>query len=408
MANYSDFTQVSGESQRAGARAWARPKTPYDRYMEEEGLPLYRGIGIYDTRELPRTDWKRMGGKGSFIQLDGTDNKTGMYSLEIPSAGTTNPERHLYDEVFYVVEGRGSTEVWQEGSTKKHTFEWQAGGLFAIPMNVTHRLVNASSSPAILIGGTTAPSAFNTYGNSGFIFNCDYAFTDRYKGEDDYYRPKDDLKADPRMSRAMRVTNIIPDIATCDLPLDNQRSPGYRRVVPHMASGQFGMFVGEHSTGRYAMAHRAPGPGSAVLICIRGKGYTVTWPVEDGTHPWESGKGEVVEKQEYVAGGMVASNPGGTGWFHAHYGIAKEPLRLLVYSGANDSQVPVGRPDQLEVSGNQPIEQGGRTITYFKEDPYVREYYTKRLEAEGAQNTMPNWIYDREMDTEHVLAVGGP
>ena len=37
-----------------------------------------------------------------------------MYILEVPSGGVTNPESHIYDEFFLVIEGRGTTEVWRK------------------------------------------------------------------------------------------------------------------------------------------------------------------------------------------------------------------------------------------------------------------------------------------------------
>ncbi len=89
--------------------------------------------------------WARLGGRGSYIQLYGTEGLWGMYVVEIPGAGALNAERHLYEKVVLVVEGRGSTEVWQEGQTKRHSFEWQRGSLFTIPLNAFHRFVNAAS-----------------------------------------------------------------------------------------------------------------------------------------------------------------------------------------------------------------------------------------------------------------------
>ena len=61
------------------------------------------------------------------------------------------------DEIVYVLEGRGSTEVWAEGDSRKQTFEWQAGSTFSPPLNTWHQLVNAASSPALLLGVTNAP-----------------------------------------------------------------------------------------------------------------------------------------------------------------------------------------------------------------------------------------------------------
>ena len=96
------------------------------------------------------TPWKRLGGRGSYIQLYGTEGLWGLYVVEVPAAGALNVERHLYEKIVLVVEGRGSTEVWQEGQSKRHAFEWQKGSLFTIPLNAFHRFVNAASSPALL------------------------------------------------------------------------------------------------------------------------------------------------------------------------------------------------------------------------------------------------------------------
>ena len=155
--------------------------------------------------------------------------------VEIPGAGALNVERHLYEKVVLVVEGRGSTEVWQEGQTKRHIFEWQKGSLFTIPLNAFHRFINAASRPALLLCGTTAPNVMNLIDNPGFIFDCPHAFTERFSGADDFFKPRDDVEPDPIRGLAMRRTNFIPDIVNSELPLDNRRSPGYRRVEPAMA-----------------------------------------------------------------------------------------------------------------------------------------------------------------------------
>ena len=219
----------------AGFGKFKRQPLPYDRFMEAEGVPCYRGIGVRKVQDLPLVPWKRLGGRGSFIQLYGTEGLWGMYVVEVPGAGALNVERHLYEKVVLVVEGRGTTEVWQEGQNKRHVFEWQKGSLFAIPLNAYHRIINAGSAPALLLCGTTAPNVMNVIDNLDFIFDCPYTFSERFSGAEDFFKPKDDLEPDPIRGLAMRRTNLIPDIVNCDLPLDNRRSPGYRRVEPAMA-----------------------------------------------------------------------------------------------------------------------------------------------------------------------------
>src|SRR5688572_4155974 len=89
----SVFQAPVGDEQRAGTKMWKKLTSPYDRFMEEEGIPVFRGLGVRDVRELPRSDWKRLGGKGSFIQFDGTDGIHGMYVVEIPGGQALNAER---------------------------------------------------------------------------------------------------------------------------------------------------------------------------------------------------------------------------------------------------------------------------------------------------------------------------
>src|SRR5207302_1341653 len=94
-----------------------------------------------------------------FIQLYGTEGKWGCYVVEVPGAGALNPERHMYEEIMVVVEGRGTTEIWTDDQKKPHTFEWQRGSMFSIPLNCWHRIINAASSRAWPTTCSTASSA---------------------------------------------------------------------------------------------------------------------------------------------------------------------------------------------------------------------------------------------------------
>ena len=273
---------------RAGFGKFGRPKTPYDKFMESEGIPVFRDIGVSKVQNLPLAPWKRTGGRGTYIQLHGTEGKWGCYVVEVPGAGALNPEKHIYEEIYFVVEGRGTTEVWLDGDNKRHVFEWQKGSLFSIPVNAMHRIVNASSAPALLLAGTTAPNLMNLINNVGAVFDYPYQFRDRFSGADDFYKYKDDIEPDPVRGLAMRRTNFVPDIVNCDLPLDNRRSPGFRRVEPFMTGNTFYLWIGQHENGRYSKAHAHT--SAAVLICIKGKGYTYTWPERNGVTPWKDGK----------------------------------------------------------------------------------------------------------------------
>lgn len=390
MAKTSDNFHEPQAGELAGNTKWKRPPTGYEKYMQEEGIAIYRGIGVRDTRDLPLKPWKRLNGRGTFLCLEGLAGLKGMYVVEVPAAGALTPERHVYDEFFYVVEGRGSTEIWREGSAKKQLFEWQAGSLFNAPTNTWHRLVNATSSPALILVSNNAPPIMDLFQNRKFVFDNPFEFTDRYDESADFFKARDDLIPHPVNRRAVRRTNLFPDIVNCELPLDNQRSPGYRRIEPGWSGygDDHTGFISEHRSGRYSKAHYHQ--SGAVLVCLKGKGYTVNWLREYGTHPWESGNGAAVRKQEYIPGGLVAAAPGGGDWFHQHFGIGKEPLRILNFWGGPRPQIREGKAGDEIISGNLNIEQGGRSIDYPLEDPHVRKTFKEALAKEGVEFTMPD------------------
>jgi hypothetical protein len=383
----------SGEN--AGLGKFGRPQMPYDRFMEAEGIPCYRDIGVRTVLDLPLQPWKRLGGRGSYIQLFGTEGLWGSYVVEVPAGGALNIEKHMYEKVVFVVDGRGSTEVWT-ASAKKQTFEWQRGSCFSIPLNASHRFVNATNSPALLYCGTTAPNVMNLFDHVNFIFDNDFSFSDRYSGNDDFFKSVEDVEPDPVRGLAMRRTNFIPDLVNCELPLDNRRSPGYRRVEPHMAGNRFYFWIGQHETGRYSKAHKHM--SAAVLLCLKGKGYTYTWPAELGMTPWKDGCADRVKQQNYEYGGLVSAAPMSGDWFHQHFGISKDPLRVSAWHGPNNQRArKAGVPGEALMDyGAIDLKKGGSAIPYCDEDPFLREEFARRLSEEGVSSRMKEEFYKDE------------
>ncbi|MFC2056682.1 cupin domain-containing protein [Chloroflexota bacterium] len=207
----------------------------YEEWMQKEGIPLYESFGgVEDITELPRQPWARMGGSGTFIQLEGTKQAGKLlYVVEIPAGGALEPEKHLYDELIYILRGRGLSEVWHEGQSKR-TFEWGEGSLFAIPTNAWHRLVNGGGEPAIFFAVTNAPVVMETFRSTEFVFNSDYKFTDRYTGQADYF-----LAGEKRYKeRAVTAweTNFVPDVRTAFLDDMFQKVAGGQLTSFKMAS----------------------------------------------------------------------------------------------------------------------------------------------------------------------------
>ena len=399
------YQEPTGE-QRAGWRnddglAWfKRLATAWETFLDEEGLPVFKGVGVRDSRDLPRADWPRIGGKATFIQLIGTNNDTGMFVVEVAPGTSLKPQKHMYEERWVALAGDGSIEVWKEGSSARTSFEWHQWTAFSIPLNAWFRIENRGTSPAILIAANTAPRAMNTYANKEFIFENPFVFTDRFGGNlEDYWKANTEYEPQPVRGRAMVRSNLIPDISRIHLPLDNNRGPGHRWLAPNMTGNtQLQEWIAEYPSGRYAKAHAHA--AGAVLLCLGGKGYSMTWPRDTaGVTPWADGKADLVKSQDYIPGGLISAAPGPSNWFHQHFAYGQDPMRFFLFTGnvpgANDSRVDRSEEREGEniQAGLTDITQGGRAIPYFMEDPYIRTLFEQKLTEEGATLTMPPEVY---------------
>jgi hypothetical protein len=258
-------------------------------------------------------------------------------------------------------------------------------------MNAWHRLVNATSGGALLLAGTTAPNVLNMINSVDAVFNNPFVFRDRFSGADDFFKPKDDIEPDPVRGLAMRRTNFIPDIVNCDLPLDNRRSPGWRRVEPFMTNNAFYFWIGQHEQGRYSKGHAHT--SAAVLICVKGKGYTYTWPERLGVTPWKDGRAGEVKRVDYEPVGMVSAAPGGARWYHQHFSGSKDPLRLTAWFGPHNPGRDPGPPGEKHIDyTGMDIPEGGTSIPYWMEDPYIRAEYEATLKKNEVPSRMdPGW-----------------
>ena len=98
------------------AKKFATEKdTPYARWVRGEGLDIISAHYVPNLQTAPLKPWPRRGGSGVFINHDASRTSNDCYVCEIPSGGKLAPQRQLFEEMIYVLRGRGSTTVWNDG-----------------------------------------------------------------------------------------------------------------------------------------------------------------------------------------------------------------------------------------------------------------------------------------------------
>ena len=335
-------------------------KTPYELWQETEGVPVYKGLDIEDLRMLPLVPWKRKGALGAFINLLGAGRSCDAYACEIPPKGETRPERYLFEELIYVVRGRGATTVWNEGG-RKQTFEWQEGSMFSAPLNTWRQHFNVQGDePARFVALTDAPVIINRFRNLDFILNNDFTFSDRFSGEDGYFSGKG------REVESHRTwdSNFIADIPGFRLKEHSARGQGARGILLHFSANTISAHIEEYPVGSYPRAHWH-GPGAHILI-LSGEGYSFMW---------ESGKPR--QRIDWRPGSLFVPP---AKWFHQHFNPGKEPARYLALK-------PWGFTYQVEdlVKTLEVEAAGGTQIDYKDQDPEIHETFVKECANRGVE-----------------------
>ena len=152
----------------------------YHEFQKKEGIPVYTGFYFNDLARLEVKPWARMGGLGAFVNLLGEETLSGNYLCEIPTGESLKPQRHMYEELVYVLSGRGATTYWTHEGGPKRTFEWKEQSLFALPSNMAYQHFNGDENkPAKLFAKTTLPGLLQYFRSKKFIFENEFVF--KYK-----------------------------------------------------------------------------------------------------------------------------------------------------------------------------------------------------------------------------------
>ncbi|TMG93100.1 MAG: cupin domain-containing protein [Betaproteobacteria bacterium] len=206
-------------------------ETPYTRWVKNEGLEIISGLHVPDLHTVELKPWPRRGGRGVFINHDASRTSNDCYVCEISPGKELAPQRQLFEEMIYVLDGRGSTAVWNDAGQRVQ-FEWKAGAIFAIPLNASHQHFNGSGKePVRYVAVTNAPPVMNLYGDVDFVFGTKYDFRERFGGEPNYFANKGEQRG------LLLDTNFVADAVNLPLVAANERGAGGGHIRFSMAKG---------------------------------------------------------------------------------------------------------------------------------------------------------------------------
>jgi len=185
---------------------------------------VFRDIGVSKVQNLPLAPWKRTGGRGSYIQLHGTEGKWGQLRHRGAGRRRAQPrEAHLRGDLFRRRRPRHH-EVWLDNDSKRHVFEWQKGSLFSIPGErlAPHRQRLVGASAVARRHHRAEPDEPDQQRRRDL--RLPVSVRDRFSGADGLLQVQDDIEPDPCAgSRCGAPTRARH--RQLRLPLDNRRSP---------------------------------------------------------------------------------------------------------------------------------------------------------------------------------------
>jgi len=344
-------------SQELASKFATEKETPYLRWVRDEGLDIISAHYVPNLRTVALKPWARRGGAGVFINHEASRTSNDCYVCEVPPGGKLAPQRQLYEEMILILEGRGSTSVWNDAG-KRITFEWKAGAMFAIPLNCWHQHFNGSGQEAArYVGVTNAPAVMNMYDDANFVFNSSFDFKNRFAGEPDYFTPKSEKNG------FLLVTNFVPDAVNLPLISAKERGAGGGHIRFNMAKGSMNSHISQFPIGTYKKGH-AHGPGAHVII-LSGQGYSLMWP-----------EGDEPRRYDWEVGTLIVPP---NMWFHQHFNGGTTPARYLAF-----------KHEVVSIRNAQGVPKawisrrvGGDQIDYADEKPEIRTMFAQELAKHG-------------------------
>ncbi len=298
----------------------------YRDWIRTSKVPMVEGYSIFDARDQEAQPWPQIEGRGLYLNFSGNVHMDGVI-MEIAPGKALVPQHHLYEQLLYVLKGRGHTTLG-EGKDKAKV-EWAEGDLFSVPLNATYRHHNDDSShPARILAVTTFPFMMQVFGSLGMINDSNFA--GRFNGRTDYY------SASAKVHHRWWRTNFVKDIRSTTVIPWEERGKGNESVFWEMGGNTIlEPHVSEFPVATYKLGHRHP--YEAIILTLNGKGFSL------------AGRKGLSDKDKPVKidwkAGSIISPP--YFWYHQHFNTGDSKARYWAIT-EGDFPKRLGIPLEVE------------------------------------------------------------
>lgn len=179
------------------------------------------GDHVNDVINLPTRPDAESGMEVSYIAED--LNQLDVFVAKLGPAKQSKARKHLYEQMIYVLDGKGHTLVWKNAKSEPVRLDWETGDLFSTPTNFRYQHHNDSPTQAVALYHVTTKPLTGIFLGQEFADRVDVTNEAIW---DEYY-PIKEPKATGNVTEAyveMKGGFMVKNIDDMELPFNR---PGH-------------------------------------------------------------------------------------------------------------------------------------------------------------------------------------